>query len=214
MTRENTPALGLTLEQLRGYGILLESDPGLPSVASLVAGGPVSGSWWGHSRGGEIHEVTRALADHPDVVVTKLVSGKVTYVHRRLWAAIIAIGTSREPWQLRGLSPEARSLLAIVAREGEIRTDSVPPIGGTGKRAGEAARELERNLLVHGEEVHTLSGAHAKRLETWSRWASRIGFVAGGMPAEQGRRKLEEALESLNQQFGGRGRLPWVGRGP
>lgn len=196
--------------ELQRYGILLESDPRLPSVASLIAGEPMRGSWWGHPCGEAIFRVTRQLAAHPDVIVTKLVSGKVTYVHRGLWPALVAVGCSREPWQLDALSPEAQSLLEVVTREGELRTDDIPWTGGAKARApGEAARELERKLLVHSEELHTRSGAHAKRLETWERWASRIGFAGKKMTPELGKEKLEEVLAGLNRQYEAKGRLPW-----
>ncbi len=200
----------LALEELERYGILLESDPRLPSVASLVAGEPMRGSWWGHARGEAIFRVTKELADHHDVLVTKLVSGKVTYIQRRLWPPIIAVGSAREPWQLEGLSHAAQSLLVAVPRQGELRTDDVPWTGGPKTESpGAAARELERMLLVHSEEVHTRSGAHAKRLETWERWANRIGFATNEMTPERGKERLEEVVEGLNRQFDGKGRLPW-----
>src|SRR6266704_523157 len=71
------------LEALEKYGLLLESDAQLPSLVSIVAGGPVRGSWWGHASGNIIYEVGNRLANHPDVLVIKLVSGKVTFVQRR-----------------------------------------------------------------------------------------------------------------------------------
>ncbi len=200
--------LGAILEALERWGILLESDPALPSVVSLIVGGPVRGSWWGHPLGEAIYQVCDQLADHPDVMITKLVSGKVTFVHRRLWPAIVAIACAGEPWQRRDLSPEAPSLLRIVQKEGEVRTDLLPPVAAKGKRPGGAARELERKLLVYGEQIHTSGGAHAKRLETWERWASRVG-VAGRVTPRRAKKMLEEVLDGLNSRFGGKGRLPW-----
>ena len=73
------------------YGMMLESARGpLPSVAELVAGGPIRGSWWGHPRRHMIFEAINRLADSPDVVRTRLVNGKVTLVHRRLWPALVS----------------------------------------------------------------------------------------------------------------------------
>jgi len=68
-----------------------------------VAGEPIPGSWWGHSRGDEIYRAANDLADRRDVLLTKLVDGKVTYVHQRLWAAVLTVACSRERWQLDGL---------------------------------------------------------------------------------------------------------------
>jgi len=74
---------------------------------------------------------------------------------------------------------------------------------------GDAARELERLVLVHSEEIHTRSGAHAKRLETWERWAERTGFQGEKMTPAQAKELLEEVVTNLNKQFDGKGRLPW-----
>lgn len=77
---------------LEEHGILLEAAQGpLPSVAELVAGMPIRGSWWGHPAGKEIFRATRALRDSPDVLVARLVDGKVTFVHRRLWPAVVRL---------------------------------------------------------------------------------------------------------------------------
>ena len=207
---QDSSGLGRALENLRRYGVLLESDPLLPSVVSLVAGEPIRGSWWSHPRGEAIFRVTRQLADHPDVLVTKLISGKVTYVHRRLWPALLAAGTAQDAWQRRSLSLEARSVLDMLSRTGELRTADIPWTGGNKKSApGETARELERRLLVHSEEVHTSTGAHGKRLETWELWAKRAGFVGEKTTPERAKEELEQALEGLNRRFGANGRLPW-----
>lgn len=62
-----------------------------PSLAEAIAGGPIRGSWWGHARGHEIFRVAEAVSEHPDVLVCKLIEGKVTYVHRRLWPALVRL---------------------------------------------------------------------------------------------------------------------------
>lgn len=74
------------------HGMLLESAKGpLPNVVALVAGEPVRGSWWSRPDSHEIFEVVNALADSTDVVRTRLVGGKVTLVHRRLWPALVRL---------------------------------------------------------------------------------------------------------------------------
>ncbi len=198
------------LEQLRHFGLLLQTDTRLPSVAGLVAGEPVRGSWWGHQRGHDIYRSTLELAARPDVVVTRLVLGKVTYVHRRLWAALLAAASSREAWQMRGLSREASALLGIVTAEGEMRSDLISHPLGVGARAtGEAVRELERKLLIHSEEFHTSTGAHAKQLETWERWAERVALSRAQLSPGSAKNELEKTLDSLNWAFQAHGRLPW-----
>src|SRR5688500_6338715 len=49
------------LARLERDGILLLSDASLPSVVSMVAGGPVRGSWWSHPQGKRIFALTQAL---------------------------------------------------------------------------------------------------------------------------------------------------------
>jgi hypothetical protein len=195
------------------YGLLLFSDPALPSLVGLIVGEPLRTSWWSHPRGHTIYNAMNRLDDDPDVLSTKLVAGKVTYVHRRLWAAVLAVGMARESWQMEGLSAGARWLLREVDAEGELATDGVvaPPEVRAGKRVADFARELERRLLVHATEIHTPSGAHAKVLQTWQRWAEGIGLHATTVPAAQGRQELEASAERLAAEVTGGGivELPW-----
>jgi len=77
---------------VRTHGVVLESATGpVPSLASAIAGGPIRGSWWGHARNHEIFALTRAARDCPDVLVCRLVDGKITFVHRRLWPALVRV---------------------------------------------------------------------------------------------------------------------------
>jgi hypothetical protein len=74
------------------HGVVLEAARGpVPSLAEAVAGGRIRGSWWGHPKGKEIFRLARTLSDSPEVLVCKLVEGKVTYVHRRLWPALVKL---------------------------------------------------------------------------------------------------------------------------
>jgi hypothetical protein len=73
-------------------GVVLEAGTGpVPSLVEAVAGGQIRGSWWAHPQGRQIFAVTRAIRDRPDVLVCRLVGGKITYVHRRLWPALVRV---------------------------------------------------------------------------------------------------------------------------
>jgi hypothetical protein len=75
---------------VRKNGVVLESAAGpVPSLAHVIAGGPISGSWWSHPRSHEIYAATQAVRAREDVLVCRLVAGKVTFVHRRLWPALV-----------------------------------------------------------------------------------------------------------------------------
>jgi hypothetical protein len=85
-----TPAEALAF--VKTQGVVLEAGTGpVASLAEAVAGGPIHGSWWAHPQGRQIFAVTRAVRDSPDVLVCRLVGGKITYVHRRLWPALVRI---------------------------------------------------------------------------------------------------------------------------
>lgn len=78
------------IEFIQKHGIVLESARGpVPSLAEFIAGEPIRGSWWSHPKGREIFAATRAVRDSDDVLVCRLVQGKVTFVHRRSWPALV-----------------------------------------------------------------------------------------------------------------------------
>jgi hypothetical protein len=71
-------------------GISVESArASVPSLAQVVAGELLKGSWWAHPKGNEIFRLSRAIRRSPDVLVCRLVDGKITYIHRRLWPALV-----------------------------------------------------------------------------------------------------------------------------
>jgi hypothetical protein len=75
---------------IRRHGVVLEAARGpVPSLAEVIAGGRIRGSWWSHPKSQEILAVTRAVRDSEDVLVCRLIKGKVTFVHRRLWPAVV-----------------------------------------------------------------------------------------------------------------------------
>ena len=197
------------MAQLKRDGFLLESDPQLPNVCTLITGEPMKGSWWSHPMAQVIFSVNERLEDDPDVLITKLVSGKVTFVHRKLWGDILAVGAAREPWQMNKLSSLAASLLAKIDDAGSLSTDGLKPSPSGKAKVGDATRQLERKLLISAAQIHTASGAHAKVLETWPHWAARVQFNTPPLPAGEAKNTLEKRMMRLNQDFGGSGKLPW-----
>jgi hypothetical protein len=201
-------ALSACLQALERHGLLLQQDQRLPSLVGIIVGGPLRGSWWGHPDGSLVYRTMQALEDHPDLLETKLLAGKVTYVHRRLWPALVAAGLSRSGWQLDDLSETARWLLACLDHNGEVQLNELPlPAGLSRKALPDAAREFERRLLARGYSVHTPGGAHAKCLEAWPRWLARD---APGLPlpsVAEAQAALEGATVGL--AAGAVGLLPW-----
>jgi hypothetical protein len=203
--------LRVALSTLGLYGILLESHAKLPSISTIVIGKAIRGSWWAHPKGHEIHYVALRIATHPDVVVTKLISSRVTYVHRKLWPALAAVGSARQDWQLIALSSAALQLLALVDKAGRVRTDRMHmKLEVKGKTIGDVTRELEGRLLVVSREVHTETGKHAKELETWKSWRMKRGIAERQMLPGDAKKRLEKALANLNSRFDAQGTLPWI----
>jgi hypothetical protein len=84
------------------HGIVLESAKGdVPTLAEEIAGAAIRGSWWSHPKGRRIFAATRKVRNSPDVLICRLLNGKITYVHRRLWPALVRlsseIGRARLP---------------------------------------------------------------------------------------------------------------------
>jgi hypothetical protein len=77
---------------VREHGAVLEAARGpLPSLAVTIAGGPIRGSWWGHPTGHEIFQAAEAVTESGEVLTCRLADGKATYVHRRLWPALVKL---------------------------------------------------------------------------------------------------------------------------
>lgn len=182
------------LPALARCGLLLVQDRHLPCVVTLLTGEVPATSWWSHP---DSHRIFRALQDltaHPDVLLTKLLLGKDTFVHRALWPALLAVALAREPWQMRALTHDAGALLA--------RTDAAR---SAVTASGREVRELLARLLVHSREVHTRSGRHELTLMSWTLWAHGAG-VQRVPDVDGARAKLEACARSLGARPGA---LPW-----
>jgi hypothetical protein len=86
---------------VKRHGIVLQAARGpVPNLAEAIAGGPIRGSWWGHAKGRIIFRASQAIGESPEVLVCKLINDKVTYVHRRLWAALVKLAPRFRKGQL------------------------------------------------------------------------------------------------------------------
>jgi hypothetical protein len=210
MTGTDQQIIRRVLGKLEEAGLLLESDARLPSVATIVTGRPVSGSWWGDPKGHLIFRVNEALADHSDVLVARLISGKLTLVHRRLWPEFLAIATARERWQTRGLERFAMSVFDLIGRRGSVQARVLVSEGKTeSRRTRDAIRVLEKRLLIHARSVHTETGAHDKVIQSWDCWRQTAGLDRVVSDAVSARSELEQAAAALGGVPAVR-RLPWA----
>lgn len=185
--------------ELERQGLLLVTDPVLPSVAGIVAKEPVKGSWWAHPKSHAIFAVLEALEDAGDTLLVKLVSTKQTFVAPRLWREFFSVATAKSPWQMRGLTREERALLRTV--------DS-----GERVRGAKNAKTLEVRLLAHGKNVHTDSGAHAKELTSWKTCVKELRFSFRPKEAEASTKPFEDCVASWADELGKKSKLPWQER--
>jgi hypothetical protein len=187
----------------------LERD-GIVTLDALIAKivrGPVRGSWWAHPKGGEIFRVASALEDSPDVLATRLVGGKTTFVHRKLWPALLRVVTDRG-YRARAsaaLDPAGKRLLRAVERSrAPVRLDEISArLGLATKEQKQARLEIERALLCRSASVHTESGRHAIVLESWRRWAP------AALLSQAARLAFDEALSRLREASPG-AKLHWT----
>jgi hypothetical protein len=80
--------------------VLVSARGGLPTLTEAIAGEPIRGSWWGHPQGRRIFAILGRVTDSDDVLVCRLVDGKRTIVHRRLWPALVRMATTFAPERL------------------------------------------------------------------------------------------------------------------
>jgi hypothetical protein len=89
------------------HGVVLVSAQGAaPKLVDAIAGEPVRGSWWGHPRGKEIFRVLSAVQASPDILVCRLLAGKLTLVHRRLWPALVRLADRFAPERIARVREE------------------------------------------------------------------------------------------------------------
>lgn len=88
-------------------GVVLVSAKGVvPSLAEFIAGETIKGSWWSHPKSHQIFAVLQALNESEDILFCRLVQGKVTLVHRRLWPALVRVAKRFPPAQIAQVRQE------------------------------------------------------------------------------------------------------------
>jgi len=186
-------------KEFKRIGLLLQHDRELPSFTTLVAGTPIAGSWWGHRRGKDIYQLLEDFHRGSGALSAKLVNGKITYVHRRLWQAFLELALHGQRTRARMLSAPAKSLYKIVLEKEIVRVDELTAAGfAASKELTVAARELEESILVHGDSLHTTSGLHTKVLRSWPGWASANKIaLSPSYSIGRARREFTEALNRL-----------------
>ena len=103
---------------VRKHGVVLASAKGnAPRLTEAIVGEPIHGSWWAHPQGRRIFNVLSAVGESRDVLVCRLLDGKITLVHRRLWPALVRLSKRFTPTQLARVLEEHTPSGRHVTRE-------------------------------------------------------------------------------------------------
>ena len=200
-------------KKIEDYGLLLEADPDFPSIVGLVTGEKIKGSWWGHRKGHKIFSISRKIRDEADILVIKLISGKVTYVHKRLWTDLISIFIAKQNWQIGKMSKNGKRILELVEKAGVIRADNMET-QTTNKfnkiDLNKAINEIEKGLLIFCNEVHTEKRYHVKLLKTWNHFLKEKSItISGQKDIVAAKENIDKIVAELNTKFDSTARLPW-----
>ncbi|HEY3584368.1 MAG TPA: hypothetical protein VGL90_08315 [Casimicrobiaceae bacterium] len=115
---QRSHAVAEALAFVRRQGVVLASAKGgAPRLIEAILGEPIRGNWWTHPRASSIYNVLAAVGDAEDVLVCRLLDGKVTLIHRRLWPALVRIAERVEPARLAQVHDEHLPSGRHVARE-------------------------------------------------------------------------------------------------
>lgn len=69
--------------------VLVSAKADAPRLTEAIVGAPIKGSWWAHPQSHHIFAILNAVTDSGQVLICRLVKGKVTLVHRRLWPHLV-----------------------------------------------------------------------------------------------------------------------------
>ncbi len=120
------------------HGVVLASAKGpVPRLTEAIVNEPIKGSWWAHPKSHQIFAILQAVADSEDVLVCRLVNGKVTFIHRRLWPALVRAAKRFPSAQIAQVHEEHTASGRHVTREVAFPQWVPPEITEQAKRMSE-----------------------------------------------------------------------------
>lgn len=154
------------MEFIRTHGIVLERARGeIPNLVDAIAGETVRGSWWAHPKSHEIFRLLGAVAGSGEVLRCRLVDGKVTLVHRRLWPALLRLADRWPPDRLAAIEE-------IHTAYGKHVTRSTPLLDWAPAEAKRESKKLDAG------EAEAMLGAGV--IASPGRTARALGRTRGG----------------------------------
>ncbi|HEX6834103.1 MAG TPA: hypothetical protein VF132_11270 [Rudaea sp.] len=121
------------------YGLVCEAARcgAIPSLVDAIAGEQVRGNWWLHPHSKTIFSLTRAVRAAPDVLTCRLVDGKITFVHERLWPALVRLAERLPHASLARLDEEHTASGRHAVRSTAFPDWVPPPVHSAAARLGE-----------------------------------------------------------------------------
>lgn len=185
--------------------ILLLQDKSFPNIVSKIVEEKIFGSWWGHPLANSIYNGLGWLEHNQNILVIKLLDGKVTYIHEGLFADIYSIVNETRDWQTKKLKPDELNLLKYISKKNRVLSDD-PKLKEFAKDPKKSLATLEKKLLVYSAEEHTESGKHVKEFIPWKK--SKI-FTKDLTDYETAKSNIEKIVTKLNKESSSKAKLPW-----
>ena len=105
MSKCKTSQQALAFIQEQGV-VLVSAKGSAPRLTEAIIGEPIKGSWWAHAQSHHLHAILEAVTESDQVLVCRLINGKVTLVHRRLWPSLVRLANRFAPGQLAQVRQE------------------------------------------------------------------------------------------------------------
>jgi hypothetical protein len=103
---------------VREHGVVLVSAKGaVPRLTEAIVDEPIKGSWWAHPKSHHIFAILQTVTESENILVCRVVDGRVTLVHRRLWPALVRVADRFPPDQIAQVREEHTPSGRHVSRE-------------------------------------------------------------------------------------------------
>lgn len=84
--------IGEVLAFVEKHGVVLVSAKGpVPRLTETIVTEAIKGSWWAHPQSHHIFAILQAVTESENILVCRLINGKLTLVHRHLWPALVRL---------------------------------------------------------------------------------------------------------------------------
>jgi hypothetical protein len=123
---------------VRKHGVVLASAKGpAPRLTEAIVGEPIRGSWWAHAQSHHIYAILQAVTNCEQVLVCRLINGKITLIHRRVWPALVRLAERFTPEQIAYVRDEHTASGRHVRSEVAFPQWVLPEVAAEAKKVSE-----------------------------------------------------------------------------